>query len=152
LKETDVTSTQSGPRRVVVGVDGSPSSVAALDWAARQAGLTDAELDVVTAWEWPTIYGAPFALPAGYDPAANARQALDDAISTVRTAHPNVEFREVVVEGHPAPALVQESHGADMLVVGSRGHGEFVGMLLGSVSEHCVSNAHCPVVVVRGET
>jgi nucleotide-binding universal stress UspA family protein len=54
-----------------------------------------------------------------------------------------------LVEGHPAPVLIQESSGADLLVVGSRGHGEFIGMLIGSTSEHCVANAHCPVVVVR---
>ena len=94
-------------------------------------------------------YGAPFALPSEYDPAADARRELDDAIATARTAHPKVQFRPVVVEGHPAPALVDASRGASLLVVGSRGHGEFAGMLLGSVSEHCVTKAHCPVLVLR---
>jgi nucleotide-binding universal stress UspA family protein len=55
----------------------------------------------------------------------------------------------LVVQGHPAPALVEASKGADLLVVGSRGHGEFVGMLIGSVSEYCTTNAHCPVLVHR---
>ena len=54
-----------------------------------------------------------------------------------------------VVSGHPAPILVEASKGADLLVVGSRGHGEFVGMLIGSVSEYCATNAHCPVLVHR---
>ena len=58
--------------------------------------------------------------------------------------HPDVEIDMNVVEGHAAPALVDASRGADLLVVGSRGHGEFVGVLLGSVSEPCVTNAHCP--------
>jgi nucleotide-binding universal stress UspA family protein len=58
----------------------------------------------------------------------------------------------MIEEGHPAPLLVEASRGAALLVVGSRGHGEFAGMLLGSVSEHCVSNAHSPVVVVRDGT
>ena len=54
-----------------------------------------------------------------------------------------------LINGHPAPVLVEASKGADLLVVGSRGHGEFVGMLIGSVSEYCVTNAHCPVLVHR---
>jgi nucleotide-binding universal stress UspA family protein len=54
-----------------------------------------------------------------------------------------------VVEGHPAPVLVEASKAADLLVVGNRGHGEFVGMVIGSVSEHCAANAHCPVLVHR---
>ena len=56
-----------------------------------------------------------------------------------------------IVKGHPSPVLIEPSRGADLLVVGSRGHEEFVGMLLGSVSDHCVSNATCPVLVVREE-
>ena len=56
-----------------------------------------------------------------------------------------------VVEGHPAPTLLDASRGADLLVVGSRGHGEFAGMLIGSVSQHLVSTAHCPVLVWRGD-
>jgi nucleotide-binding universal stress UspA family protein len=56
-----------------------------------------------------------------------------------------------VIEGHPAPALIEASRGADLFVLGSRGHGEFVGMLLGSVSEHCVTHAHCPVLVLRDQ-
>jgi nucleotide-binding universal stress UspA family protein len=143
-----VTSTQK-ESRIVVGVDGSPSSLAALGWAAQQAELTGATLEVLGSWEWPITYGAPVALPEGYDPAADTRRELDDAIASVRAAHPNVDFRVTVVEGHPAPSLVEASKGADLLVVGSRGHGAFAGMLLGSVSEHCVANAFCPVLVMR---
>jgi nucleotide-binding universal stress UspA family protein len=143
-----VTSTHK-ESRIVVGVDGSPSSVAALGWAAQQAELTGATLEVLGSWEWPITYGAPIALPVDYDPAADTRRELDDAIASVRAAHPNVDFRTTVVEGHPAPSLVEASKGADLLVVGSRGHGAFAGMLLGSVSEHCVANAFCPVLVMR---
>jgi nucleotide-binding universal stress UspA family protein len=141
--------TTQRPIKIVVGVDGSPSSNAALEWGAQQAELTSAELEVVTAWQWPMIYGDPFALPPDYDPGAHARETLEDSVSTARAAHPKVEFRGIVVEGRPAPVLVGASHGADLLVVGSRGHGEFAGMLLGSVSEHCTSNAYCPVLVLR---
>jgi nucleotide-binding universal stress UspA family protein len=143
-----MSSTPTTPR-IVVGVDGSVSSTEALDWAARQAELTGSHVDVVMAWEWPMVYGSPYAFPADYDPIADATRVLDEVISRAATAHPTVGFRPIVTRGHPAPALVAASEGADLLVVGSRGHGEFAGMLLGSVSEHCVTNAHCPVVVLR---
>ena len=136
-------------RPIVVGVDGSPASLAALEWAARQGALTGAPVEVVMSWEWPTSFGWALPLP-DYDPAGDAGRILDEATQKVRTAHPNLEVRTSVVEGHPAPSLIEASRGASLLVVGSRGHGEFAGMLLGSVSEHCVTNAHCPVVVVRG--
>jgi len=135
--------------RIVVGVDGSKCSLAALHWAARQAELTGSDLEVITTWEWPNSYGVVLVVPDGYNPEADARAVLDDVLETVRENHPGLVVRLVVVRRHPAPALVEASRGADLLVVGSRGHGEFTGMLLGSVSEHCVTNAHCPVLVLR---
>ena len=145
-----MTSTQSSEaRRIVVGTDGSPSTVTAVEWAARQAELTGATLEVLMTWEWPANYGWSLALPSDYDPQGDTETLLDRAMAPVRAAHPTVPVEPTVLEGHPAPVLVKASHGADLLVVGSRGHGEFAGMLLGSVSEHCVANAHCPVVVVR---
>jgi nucleotide-binding universal stress UspA family protein len=145
-----VSNTQAEPtHRIVVGVDGSTCSVAALNWAAQQAELTGSVLEVVTTWEWPNTYGVNLVVPTGYDPEADARAVLDDVLKTVHDAHPGLVVRPVVVRHHAAPALVEASRGADLLVVGSRGHGEFAGMLLGSVSEHCVTNAHCPVLVLH---
>ena len=135
--------------RIVVGVDGSDSSLAALEWAGRQAELTGATLELLTAWEWPTTYGAPVGVPTDFDPAADARKVLEAAEERVLTAHPGLTVHATVVEGHPSPALVKASKDASLLVVGSRGHGEFAGMLLGSVGEHCATNAHCPVLVLR---
>ncbi|MGD0312590.1 MAG: universal stress protein [Acidimicrobiales bacterium] len=135
--------------RIVVGIDASPPSIAALEWAAHQAELTGAKLEVLMMWEWPTSYGWSLPVPSEYDPEQDAAKALDEALEPVRNEHPGVTIQPVVLEGHPAPLLVKASHGADLLVVGSRGHGEFAGMLLGSVSEHCVANAHCPVLVLR---
>ena len=135
-------------RRIVTGIDGSPASIVALEWAARQAEYTDASLEVVAAWEWPTSFGWSF-IPDGYDPARDLTQTLEPVLARLRAAHPNVVVSSKIVEGHPAPVLIHESVGADLLVVGSRGHGEFVGMLIGSTSEHCVANAPCPVVVIR---
>ena len=135
--------------RIVVGVDGMPSSLAALDWAAHEAALCSGTVEAVTTWELPNFSGAPVVIPAGYDPGADAQRMLDDAIAKARSAHPDVVFSTTVVQGHPAARLVEVSRGADMLAVGSRGHGDFADMVLGSVSEHCVVHALCPVLVFR---
>ena len=135
--------------RIVVGVDGMPSSLAALDWAAYEAALCSGTVEAVTTWELPNFSGAPVVIPSGYDPGADAQKMLNDAVATARSAHPDVVFLTTVVQGHPAASLVALSHEADMLAVGSRGHGEFADMVLGSVSEHCVVHAHCPVLVIR---
>jgi nucleotide-binding universal stress UspA family protein len=139
---------QEGGHRIVVGVDGSPSSIAATDWAANYAQLTGASLDVIMTWEWPYSYGWSM-IPSNFDPEHDSENLLNEVLGPVRDSHPGVTVQTSVLEGHPAPVLVKASEDADLLVVGSRGHGEFAGMLLGSVSEHCVSNARCPVLVLR---
>jgi nucleotide-binding universal stress UspA family protein len=145
-----LTTRQSEPiHRIIVGVDGSESSVAALEWAFRQAELTGSTLEVIATWEWPTNYGWAFPFPSGYDPKLDVQKMLSDAVAPLLPTHADVPVQTTVVEGHPAPVLVAASKGADLLVVGSRGHGEFAGMLIGSVSEHCATNAHCPVLVLR---
>ena len=140
------------PRRpIVAGVDGSQSSLAALRWAVRQAELTGAPLEIVSAWEWPVSFlgwGTP--VPPDYDPADEARRQLDKAVSAVLTPGDAIEVRRSVIEGHPAPVLEALSRTADLVVVGSHGHREFAGMLLGPVSEHLITHCHCPVVVIRG--
>lgn len=133
---------------VVVGVDGSEASLDALRWAYRQAQLTGAHLRAVMSWDVPaTVYWYPF--PEGMDFQTATEEALEKALHGTLGDNPAVPITSVVVEGHPALVLIEEAEGADLLVVGSRGHGEFSGMLLGSVSEHCVTQANCPVVVVR---
>jgi nucleotide-binding universal stress UspA family protein len=138
--------------RIVVGVDGSPSSLDALSWAARQADLTGSTLEAVMTWEWPTSYGWSVPVPTDFDPEEDVRHSLESALAAVRSDYPGLAIDPRVVDGHPAPVLVEASKGADLLVVGSRGHGEFVGMLIGSVSEYCVTNGHCPVLVHRSKT
>jgi nucleotide-binding universal stress UspA family protein len=140
---------QSGGGRIVVGFDGSPSSLDALTWAARQAERTSAGLEVLMAWEWPSSYGWAVPVPEDFDPENDIRATLETALTPLRTSHPAVVIDARVERGHPAPILVEASKGADLLVVGSRGHGEFVGMVIGSVSEHCAAHAHCPVLVYR---
>ncbi len=140
-------STASRPaERIVVGVDGSPASVDALKWAIRQAALTGAAVEAVLAWQYPMAYGG-YPGSGDIDWPANARTALDTALAEAVDSNAAVSRR--VVEGHPAQVLIDAAAGADLLVVGSRGRGGFVGMLLGSVSEHVSAHAPCPVLVVR---
>jgi nucleotide-binding universal stress UspA family protein len=138
-----------GAGRIVAGIDGSPSSLAALSWAARQADLTKSTLEILMTWEYPSSYGWAAPVPDDFDPESDVQQTLDTAVANVRAAHPALEASARLVSGHPAPILVEASKGADLLVVGSRGHGEFVGMLIGSVGVHCAAHAHCPVLVHR---
>jgi nucleotide-binding universal stress UspA family protein len=140
----------TGAGRIVVGVDGSDSAQAALAWAIRQAKLTGAGLDAVVSWSIPATAAAAGPLPDSYDPAADAAAALTEAVGPARAANPDVDLRTVEVEGPAGPGLVEYAESAQLLVVGSRGHGFVAGVLLGSVSEYCVSHAKCPVVVLRG--
>jgi len=139
----------SAPGRIVVGHDGSPSSFDALSWAAHQAALTGSALEIVMTWEWPSSYGWAVPIPDDFNPESDMKQSLDAAVARLSAEHPGLQLGARLVSGHPAPVLVEASKGAELLVVGSRGHGEFVGMLIGSVSEHCAANAYCPVLVHR---
>jgi len=143
----------SGPR-IVVGIDGSDSSASALRWAIRQAGLTDAAVDAVIAWHYPDLAATSVAFGAIEPPYVifqeNAEKIAADAVSTTLDPASDVPVRPRVVQGYAAQVLLDASVDADLLVVGSRGHGGFAEALLGSVSQHCVQHALCPVVVVRG--
>jgi nucleotide-binding universal stress UspA family protein len=147
---------EAGAPRIVVGVDGSPSAQEALRWAARQAGLTGATVEAVIAWHFPLLVGGYAWPPVGVlettDFAKLAGQVLSDAVGrALRPAVP-VPVTEVVRQGDAAQVLLDAAAGAELLVVGSRGHGGFAEALLGSVSQHCVHHATCPVVVIRAAT
>jgi nucleotide-binding universal stress UspA family protein len=139
-------------RRIVVGVDGSASSKAALAWAARQARLTSATVEAIIAWEYPATYGytMPTAPEINYNYEEIAAEVTADAIAEVCGRGKPVKIVSRVVEGNAAQLLLDASAGAELLVVGSRGHGGFFEALLGSVGQHCVHHATCPVVVIRG--
>lgn len=142
-------------KRIVVGVDGSPESLTALRWAYEEATHHSASLTVLTAWHAPTIpmmppYGS--VPPEDYEsqPRREALALLERLTADLVPQSPAVDVRTSLEEGsNPAKVLIERSKEADLLVVGSRGHGGFAGMLLGSVSQHVVSHAECPVVVVR---
>jgi nucleotide-binding universal stress UspA family protein len=140
---------ESKEHRVVVGVDGSRASLDAMRWAADQAERTGARLEIVAAWDWPTSFGWSLPVPDNYNPAADCDRLLAECKSEAEGKHPGLPVSTTAAKGHPAPELVRLSKGADLLVVGSRGHGQFAGMLIGSVSEHCAAHAHCPVLVYR---
>lgn len=136
--------------RIVVGVDGSDPSKDALLWASHQAELTGASVEAVITWEIsPNSYGVALPLPSDYDPAAIATQTLEETVRKVLGESGEAHVVARVVEGPPARSLLDVAKGADLLVLGSRGHGPFVGVLLGSVSEYCAAHATCPVVVIR---
>ncbi len=138
-----------GGGKIVVGHDGSVASLRALSWAAKQAVLTASTLEIVMTWEWPMSYGWAVPVPTDFDPESDIQKVLDSAVAGVLSEHPGLRVESRLISGHPAPILVEASKDADLLVVGSRGHGEFVGMLIGSVSEYCATNAHCPVLIHR---
>jgi nucleotide-binding universal stress UspA family protein len=134
---------------VVVGIDGSGRSRQALAWAARWAKLTGEPLVALVAWHYPIAWGWAVPSPEDFDAETAARQMLESVVAQVLGPDPGIEVTTVVVSGHPATVLVERSEQASLVVVGCRGHGEFAGMLLGSVSEFVVTHARCPVVVVR---
>ena len=134
---------------VVAGVDGSPSSRRAFDWALWQAEATGMKVVAVLAWRAPTGYGTGALVASGVEWSEEARIALESIVSPASAEWPQVPVEQRIIEGHPAEILLNQAEGADLLVVGSRGHGGFVGTLLGSVSNHCVQHATCPVVVVH---
>jgi nucleotide-binding universal stress UspA family protein len=139
---------------VVVGVDGSASSLAAVEAAAREARLRGAALRVVHAFVWPAMH-----VPTGPSPLGpqdgGLRQEVDrlvaEAVERARTAAPGIEVGHAVVSGEPLATLETESRTADLVVVGSRGMGGFVGLLVGSTAVHLAAHGRCPVLVVREE-
>ncbi|MGD0245046.1 MAG: universal stress protein [Streptosporangiaceae bacterium] len=136
--------------RIVVGVDGFESSTAALRWAIHQAKLTGAVVDAVTAWQVPPGSGLiPVTdLPDYQD---DARIVLTQAITEMCMVDAEVEVRPHITEGRAGPVLVAAAEGADLLVMGCRGHSGLAEALLGSVGQYCVRHASCPVVTMRGK-
>jgi len=136
--------------RIVVGVDGSDHSVLALRWAVQQAELTGADVEVIACWQWPASAGG-FLPYENFDMSGITRKAVDAAVASVvgDGNQTGVAVRTTVVEGYPARALLDAAKGAELLVVGSRGHHAVSGLLLGSVGLHCATHAPCPVLIVR---
>lgn len=145
------TESTPGAHRIVVGVDGSQSSKSALRWAARLLPLFDGEIQAVIAWEYPTSYGWGAALPSDWRPDLDAAKALEAAVDEVFGPERPPSLTCVVQEGRANYVLLEASAGADLLIVGSRGHGGFAGLLLGSVSAACTEHAKCAVLVAHAD-
>jgi nucleotide-binding universal stress UspA family protein len=140
-------------KRIVFGVDGSPASRTALEWAGDEAIHHGSDLVVLTTWLPipPPLAGTSSTLPTHgvTHPGESAIEQLMETIRDVLGEDPPVLVQPQVKEGSAAKVLIDLSEEADLLVVGARGHGGFAGMLLGSVSQHVAAHAKCTVVVVR---
>ena len=137
----------NGSFRIVVGVDGSDQSKAAMDWAVEESRLRKGEVQALTAWSFPYVSDA-MGTAWDYEIFEKDAQAILEA-ELERVKDQGVTVTGRVVEGNPASALIDASKNADLVAVGSRGHGGFTGMLLGSVSHQTIHHAHCPVLVIR---
>ncbi|MEO3790879.1 universal stress protein [Nonomuraea sp. B10E15] len=131
---------------IVAGTDGSPPGLRALDFAFAEAELREARLRVVQAWAWPRPGGF---LPADPENEQHTLHQLQDLLAERQERHPDVDVLPEVVHGHPVEVLKEAAEGADLLVVGSRGHGQLAGMLLGSISQALLHHTPCPLAVVR---
>lgn len=143
------TSAGSGDR-IVVGVDGSGPSIAALRRAAKIAELIDGTVEAVTTWEYPVMADA-FAVSTGWSPEKDADEILQRALAEAFPDGVPVTVHAVTEMGQPSRVLIERSEGAHLLVLGSRGHGGFAGLLLGSVSATCAAHAKCAVLILHGD-
>ena len=135
--------------RIVVGVDGTEGGRRALDWALHEAAARGGTVEAVTAWSWDGVEGTLVAPPPNpREQQRIAEQAMRDTVTQVTTVGPAVPVAEQVVEGRPAAVLTEAARGADLLVLGSHGHSRVRHIVLGSVSEECIRDATCPVVVL----
>lgn len=134
------------PPLVVVGVDGSEDSNAALRWAERYAEATGATLQLVTCWENPLGHGTAYSMPDLHQ-AQSAYNAADTAAAQLTL--PADQIGVIVKEGSAREILVEAGKRADLVVVGSRGHTNVGGLLIGSVSSYCIHHSTTPIVVVH---
>jgi|SRR5580658_1592866 nucleotide-binding universal stress UspA family protein len=141
----------TGEHRVVVGVDGSPPSRDALRWAQFMAHALGAPIDAVTVWEISAVV-ASSSWVDDWDPEKEAATNLRATVTDVLGSPPPSPVREIVRHGSAAAELLQASQGARLLVLGSRGHGGFHGLRLGSVSSACAAHANCPILIIHGDT
>lgn len=133
---------------IVVGVDGSAPSILALRWAGALAPLLKARIRAVTCWQFQIAVGT--FIPVIWDPEEEARKVCAAAVDTAFDGAPPAGLEMVAAQGQAAKVLVEESRKAQLVVVGSRGHGGFEGLLLGAVSATVAEHAKCPVLVAHG--
>lgn len=145
---TVASATTPGKRTIVVGIDGSSSSAAALQLAASLMPLAGDTLRAIAVWQYPLAFGLD--TPLGYDFQDLAGQAIDQAVADAFPDGSPYPVERSVIHGVAAEVLIKESRSASMIVIGSRGHGGFSGILLGSVSSAVAERSSCPVLVSHG--
>jgi nucleotide-binding universal stress UspA family protein len=138
---------------IVVGIDGSEGSMLAFEWAAKEAHVRRAPLTVVLAWQLPTsVFAGAGWVGVGAELIEDLRklaeQRLEESVAALASNLQGLEVSRKVAEGPAAAALVEAAKGAELLVVGTRGHGGFAGLLLGSVSQQCAQHSPCPVAII----
>lgn len=134
----------------MVGVDGSMNSLSALRFAISEAALRGGRVEAVLCWHRPFVAGDVW-MPVSIDleqMEQSYRDELEEVVASVDASALSAPVERLLIEGTPAHALLEAAKGAAMLVVGSRGHGGFLGLLLGSVSHQVAAHAPCPVVIV----
>ncbi len=145
----------SGPKPsqgwIVVGIDGSELSQAALRWAAQEAHRRGVGLQVVACWSYPMMPWGPYQPPlSSQDFDAQARELAEREVDEVLGSdHGSLDVQIATLQGAASLRLLDYDGAADMIVVGSRGRGGFAGLLLGSVGQHLAEHARCPVVIIR---
>ena len=142
-----MTATEPTGRPIVVGVDGSPSSILALQRAQHLATALSTTLEAIHVWQYQPYMDTGYVIEV--EPAENAVRVLAEATAAAFGTDVPAGLKQVARQGSAAKVLLDASHDAEILVVGSRGHGGFVGLLLGSVSSQCAEHAHCPVLLVH---
>lgn len=138
-------------RPILVGVDGSDQSLAALAWAGREAELHGRPLTVLTTWDYPAIQVASMTLGNVLPPAGLMEEAAANSLHTWMADVPipaSVEVTSTAIEGSPAQAILESAESAHMLVIGARGSGGFANLRMGSVANRVIAHSPCPVVVV----
>jgi len=140
----------NNPDRIVVGVDGSESSLQALRWARHLAEPAGTKIEAITTWQAPVGWNDGVWIDIG-SPRSTAEEIVGDAVRAVYGDASANGVTTTVVPGSPAATLIEAGKTAAMIIVGSRGHGGFAGLLLGSVSSAVAEHATCPVLVVHGD-
>ncbi len=134
---------------IVVGIDGSEASKAALDWALREAALRNALVRAVGVVDVRDVPSAPLVGPVKGDLIGATAAAVDDAVAQTKQFNDAVRVEREITTGHPARVLIDLSQDAELLVVGRRGHSPLAGLLMGSVASQVSAHADCPVAVIH---
>lgn len=142
----------NGQQKILVGIDGSENSLRALRWALDEARTRGDVVELVHAWHFPYVADPTGMIPFPTGALEECGEAIiADALRSVTTEAEGVTVTTRIAQGTGASPLIEASHDADLVVIGRRGHGGFLTLVMGSVAQQVAAHAHCPVVVVGPE-